>query len=276
VDAVVAIGTGNAIEPALDRALELAGLDGPLTGTIAIKPKLAGAGARTDARLVELLAARLTARGAARVLVVECGDGKVPLAELARVNGYSGAGYEIVDLAEDAEPFDYGGVIGRAAVGRAWRDADARISFAKNRTHRRLFYSGAMTNVIGTLPEQGALRRRHALSDCCRTVLDALPLAFALVDAWDSADGGGGRPRRATQAVLASRDAFALDWVMGELMGLDPPLNPVVQEGLHRYGRRRLDRRGNTTAWEPWRNPAPLTVALAGIAAGGRAAWTAQ
>src|SRR2546421_708255 len=150
-----------------------------------------------------------------------------------------------LDHALELADLDYGGVIGVGAAGRAWRDADVRISFAKNRTHRRLVYSGAMTNVIGTLPDERALRRRHALSDLCRTVLEALPLTFALVDAWDSADGGGGRARRSTRAVLASANAFALDWLMGEMMDVEPQLNPVVQEGLHRFGRIRLDRGGN-------------------------------
>jgi uncharacterized protein (DUF362 family) len=286
-DAVAAVGTGDDRDAALDRALAAAGLDAALAAaagernraelSVAIKPKLVGDGARTDPALVELLIARLRSRGCERIAVVETAaeDGR-PLGELARDAGYSGAGYEIVDLAADTVPHDHGGVIGVAPAGRAWLEADVRISFAKNRTHRRLLYSGSMTNVIGCLPGQRALRRRHALSDLCRTLLEAMPLTFALVDAWDSADGGGARARRPTRAVLASTNAYALDWLMGELMGVDPRLNPVVQEGLLRFGRIRVDRRGNLTPWEPWRNPALVTVALAGIAGGRRAAWTAQ
>jgi uncharacterized protein (DUF362 family) len=285
-DSVVAVGTAADKAGALDHALELAGFDAALDAAragrsagelaVAVKPKLMGDGARTDPELVELFVERLRRRRYARLAVVETGDGRGSVEQAARRAGYTGDGYEIVDLATDTVELDYGGVIGVAAAGRAWRDADVRISFAKNRTHRRLLYSGAMTNVIGTLPEERALRRRHALADCCRSVLEALPVAFALVDAWDSADGGGSRARRDTQAVLASTNPYALDWVMGELMGVEPQLNPVVHEGLYRFGRIRLERRGNLTPWEPWHNPWLVTVALAGLAAGRRAAWTAQ
>jgi uncharacterized protein (DUF362 family) len=278
-DAIAAVGTGASKQAALDHALELTAFDRVIaaaaaTGepSVAIKPRLNGDGPCTDPELVELLVARLRQRGYERISVVETGDS---VEERARELGYSGEGYAIADLGADPVDFEYGGVIGIAPAGRAWREAEIRISFAKNRTHNRLVYSGSMTNVIGTLPTQKELRREHALSDCCRTVLEALPLTFALVDAWDSADASGTSARRETHAVLASPNAFALDWLMGELMGVEPQLNPVVQEGLHRFGRIRVDRQGNLTPWDPWSNPPLAVVALAGLV-GRSGSWSAQ
>ena len=114
-----------------------------------------------------------------------------------------------------------------------------------------------MANVAGCLPRPGELRRlgRDQLPVACRTVLEAFPVHFGLLDAWDSLDGSGTpwsrRAPRRTRAVLASPNVFALDWLAGERMDLDPGLNPVVREGLLRWGRIRLERRGNLTPWDP-------------------------
>jgi uncharacterized protein (DUF362 family) len=254
---------------------------------IAIKPNLMAARRReepptsyTDPELVERLVAWLRERGYSNVAIVESRTTASrrehrnrTVQNVAAMVGYSGVGYRIADLTEDTVPFDYGGVLGRHQVGRTWRDADFRISFAKNKTHRQMFYTGAMANIFGCLPEPEKFRhytgKGHEYVDCCRTALDALPVAFGLVDAWYSADGGGFLRRRRrpapTKAVLASGHLLALDWVMGEKMGIDPALNPLVQEAVIHWGRVRLDRRGNLTPWHPWRNPGLTGVALAGL-----------
>jgi uncharacterized protein (DUF362 family) len=158
-----------------------------------------------------------------------------------------------------------------------------RISFAKNKTQWECFYSGAMANVIGCLPEPDKrhwyrTRGRNA-SECVRTALDALPVHFGVVDAWTSRDGAGRRARgghvRRTGSVLASANVVALDWMVGEKMGVDPALNPVVQEALHRWGRIELVRRGDLMPWDPWDRPGDATVALGGLL-GGRRKWTIQ
>jgi hypothetical protein len=91
-------------------------------------------------------------------------------------------------------------------------------------------------------------------------VADRAPAHFGFMDAWASRDGLGAA--NLTRSVLASPNVLALDWVVGEMMDLDPALNLVVQEGLHRWGRIDIVRRGNLTPWYPWRNVAPLLVFL--------------
>jgi hypothetical protein len=62
---------------------------------------------------------------------------------------------------------------------------------------------------------------------------------------------------------------LALDWVLGELMALDgPELNPLIREALHRRGPLDLDRRGDLSELEPWRNPSARRVALSDVGAG--------
>lgn len=278
---------GSGFFEEMDRLAEGRGSAGT---RVAIKANIMGALAgegeatHTDPQLVEALVGHLRGRGFTELSVVDsrlaAGGG---VAEVATRLGYGSAGYELVDLSERTEPFEYGGVLGRHPVAPAWRDADVRISFAKNKTQWECFYSGALANVLGCLPEPDKRRwyrdRGQAGSESVRTALDALPVHFGLVDAWTSRDGrgrpGGGGKVRPTGAVLASANVVALDWVMGEKMGVDPALNPVMQEALHRWGRIEPIRRGDFMPWEPWDRPGATTVALAGLL-GGRRAWTIQ
>ena len=283
----VAIETATDQAEALTRALDRVDFDAQLTmalaatgkapagSLVAIKPNFMAAGKAqaapaeyTDPALVEGLARRLRAAGVADVAVVESRIGSRRVADAATALGYTSDSYRIVDLSDEMEPFEYGGVLGRAMAGRTWRDADVRISFAKNKSHPRIFYSGSLANLIGCLPEPDKLAHYagpgHEASECCRTILDAMPVAFGLVDAWFSRSRKGAVR---TGAVLASPSLLALDWVMGEKMDLDPALNPVVHEVLLRQGRTPLLRLGDETPWQPWRNASVAGVALAGVLA---------
>ena len=69
--------------------------------------------------------------------------------------------YRIVDLTEEMVPYDYGGRLGKHFVGPTWRDADFRISFAKNKTHTFCHYTLTLKNIYGTLPMQDKLKEYH-------------------------------------------------------------------------------------------------------------------
>ena len=319
----VFIETGTDATAALDRLLERSGLiervvaaaevagAAPAGFPIAIKPNLmvapgdaAGPGDRTDPALVERLVAALGEQGFSDVAVVESAvAGLPPVAEVARAAGYAGAGYRLVDLSEEPVAFEYGGVLGAHVAGRTWSLAGFRISFGKAKTQWQCLYGGALANLYGCLPEPDKLARYHGtgheLHECCVLVADRMPVHFGIVDAWVGGDGRGshahGRGARATRTLLASEDLLALDWVVGEKMGLDPNLGLVMQEALLRWGRVEIVRRGNTTAWKPWDNvragkaagayllePALRTsaarAAIKALGARGRrlAAWTIQ
>jgi uncharacterized protein (DUF362 family) len=183
---------------------------------------------------------------------------------MAAAAGYSGEGYRIVDLSEEQVAFDYDGVLGEATVGRTWLEADYRVSFAKAKTQPRCFYSGCLANLFGCLPQPDKLThyagRGHEFYECCVLIADRLPVHFGLLDAWQGADAKAGTDRRPGE-ILASESPFALDWVAGEKMDLDPALNQVLQEALLRWGRIHITRDGNVTPWKPWSNVRPATVA---------------
>ena len=287
----VFIETGTDSATALDRLLERSGLIARAVATaeaagvaraelrIAIKPNLMAASAagpadRTDPALVERLVAALAEEGFGNVAVVESAvKGLPPVAEVARTAGYSGSGYRLVDLSEELVPFDYGSVLGAGVTGRTWHDAAFRISFGKAKTQWQCLFTGALANLYGCLPDPDKLGNYHGtgheFQECCVLLADRLPVHFGLVDAWVGGDGRGSHahPRRArtTSTLLASEDLLALDWVLGEKMGVDPGLSFVLQEALLRWGRVQVVRRGNTTAWLPWDNVRPAKAAAANL-----------
>jgi uncharacterized protein (DUF362 family) len=229
--------------------------------------------------LVEDLFRLLRAEGFARFAVVESQNvynyaftGRTVPA-VAAMCGYSGDGYAIVDLTDDTVEADYGGILGRHRAGRAWLEADYRISFAKNKTHWQCFYTACLKNVYGCLPQwdkmrhyHGKAKNRHNIEFYQATILinDLLPAQFALLDAWVSGDGLTGhvrdpKPNR-TRTIFASENAYALDWVAGEKMRVDPRDNVVIREAMRRWGEIQITRVGDLTPWRPWRNVRPIVV----------------
>lgn len=292
-DATVYLETGAdkfaALQRAIDAAEFLANVEtawaasgkGRADFLIALKPNLMTAAVReedspvyTDPALVEHLIARLREHGFTNIALVESPNvynyafqGRT-VERVADLVGYRADGYRIVDLAEEPEPFDYGGVLGHHVVGRTWRDADYRISFAKNKTHWQCYYTACLKNVYGCLPEWDKLQhyhgRRREFFECCILILDAFPVHFGLLDAWVSGDGLSGHVRDAdpnpTRTIFASANLFALDWVAGEKMGLDPTCNAVIREALKRWVAPVIERKGDLTPWPSWANVRPFTV----------------
>ncbi|RPJ29237.1 MAG: DUF362 domain-containing protein [Planctomycetaceae bacterium] len=253
---------------------------------IAVKPNIMTASifqedspVYTDPGLVEELIRLMQAEGFTSFAVVESQNvynyaytGRtVPL--VAAMCGYSGQGYSIVDLTEDTVPFDYGGVLGPHVAGRVWLEADYRISFAKNKSHWQCLYTACIKNVYGCLPMWDKMRHYHGKGRGGRdieffqaTVLSAekIPVHFGFLDAWISGDGLTGHVRdphpNPTHTFLASDNIFALDWVVGEKMQVDPFHNYVIQEAVHRWGTIHITRVGNMTPWYPWDNVRPIVV----------------
>ena len=122
----------------------------------------------TDPGLVEAFVDRITARGFSNISLVEAQStygnyyGNREVLKVAEYVGYSTTkNYRIVDLTEEMVPFDYGGRLGEHVVGPTWRDADFRVSFAKNKTHIFCNYALTLKNIYGTLPMQNKLKEYH-------------------------------------------------------------------------------------------------------------------
>jgi uncharacterized protein (DUF362 family) len=97
------------------------------------------------------------------------------------------------------------------------------ISLPVMKTHAKCAMTGAIKNQWGLLPTDR--HRYHSVLDEALADLYALaPPDLVLMDATVCMEGNGpksGRPRR-LDTVMASRDAFALDWTAAGIMGIDP------------------------------------------------------
>jgi cholesterol oxidase len=230
----------------------------------------------TDPALVHRLVARLRARGFENVKVVEAQSTygeyfeRRSVAEVGRYLGYDGsAGYELVDLTLDrAEQRDLGPHLGVHPVPLTWRDADLRVSFAKNKTHCYAYYSLTLKNVYGALALPDKFREYHCGRGIYRTTIEylaAYPVHFGLVDAWCSADGPFGvfaDPRPAeTRAILGGTDLVAVDWVAATRMGIEPRLSPYLRLAVEAFGKPAIDLVGEATPYRPWLN-VPVALAL--------------
>lgn len=253
--------------------------------SVVIKPNIMTASVReedspvyTDPALVEALFGILRQEGFSRFAVVESENvynysyrGRT-VRKVAEMCGYTGTGYDIANLTEEAVPCDYAGLLGAHTAGRTWMEADYRVSFAKNKTHWQCYYTGCLKNVYGCLPEWDKMlfyhgRRRGKdieFHDATVEVVERFPVHFGFLDAWVSGDGLTGHVRDAspnpTRMILASENILALDWVAGEKMGLDPMTNVVVRKAVARWGPVRVERDGDMTPWVRWRNLRPIVL----------------
>jgi uncharacterized protein (DUF362 family) len=251
--------------------------------SIAIKPNFMFAydkrdvSTYTDPELVAHLARRLRARGFGTIRVVEAQStygqyfDKRSVKEMAEYLGYDGAaGYEIVDMTLDAdEQRNLGPHLGMHPVSRVWREADFRISFAKNKTHAYSYYTLTLKNIYGALPLANKFLEYHCRRDIYHTTMEylaAFPVHFGLVDGWRSADGPFGvfaspAPNE-THTIIGGADLVAVDWVGASKMGIDPMLSKHMELAVGLFGKPEIELIGDANPYRPWLNvPAVLTAA---------------
>jgi uncharacterized protein (DUF362 family) len=266
----------------LEEKLRVSGKD-RAAFSIAVKPNFMFAydkrdrSTYTDPELVGHLVRRLREREFASIRVVEAQStygeffDKRSVKEMAGYLGYDGqAGYEVVDMTLDAdEQRNLGPNLGMHPVSRVWREADFRISFAKNKTHSYAYYSLTLKNIYGALPLANKFREYHCRRDIYHTTIEylsAFPVHFGLIDGWLSADGPFGVfaapvPNQ-TQTVIGGADLVAVDWVGAGKMGIDPMLSKHMELAAGLFGKPEIDLIGDANPYRPWLNvPAVVTVA---------------
>jgi uncharacterized protein (DUF362 family) len=230
----------------------------------------------TDPELVGHLAKRLRAAGFQRIAVAEAQStyGEYfehrSVREVADYLGFDGkAGYEIIDLTEDAVDSQHlGPHLGSHPVPRAWREADFRISFAKNKTHSYAYFTLTLKNIYGALALANKFKEYHCNRDIYHTTIEyltAFPVHFGLVDAYLSADGPFGifadtRPNE-THTIIAGPDLVAVDWVGATKMGIDPMISRYLQLAVEAFGKPAIRLIGDPNPYRPWLNvPEALTL----------------
>lgn len=190
-----------------------------------------------DPALVARLAERLRERGYRDIVVCDAQNvysrfyANRDVASVARYVGMTSDLYRVVDLSLDEVPHDFSRSMGVYAVGRAWRDADVRVSFAKLKTHPLAVGQLALRNVGTVIPQTGehfATDRLVEFTALMVGVLHDMPPDFALVDGYAyAADGLMGVLADPTpkhpKLIVAGPDALSVDFVTMRLMGERDP-----------------------------------------------------
>jgi uncharacterized protein (DUF362 family) len=235
----------------------------------------------TDPELVESLLQKLYQEGYTNLCLVESRNTyglyfeKRGVEEIARYVGYEPEFYRICDLTEEMEEYDYGGPLGRHYVGKTWRDADFRVSFAKNKTHSFSYYTLTLKNIYGTLPLENKLLEYHKKREFDWPTVETLkhfPVHFGLIDAFLSADGPMGvisdlKPNE-TRAIIGGEKLVAVDWIGARKMGLNPLKSRFMQIAVGEFGNpeEKIDLIGDATPYSPWKNVRPFMVDILALA----------
>ena len=185
--------------------------------------------------------------------------------EVAEYLGYAidgSAGYKLVDLTEDSsEEQNLGSHLGPHPVPLTWKNADFRISFAKNKTHSYAYYTLTLKNIYGALPLGDKFTQYHARRDIYYTTIEylqAFPVHYGLIDAHLSADGPFGifadPDPNVTETIIGGEDLVAVDWVGASKMGLEPKISQYMELAVKAFGKPEINLVGDKNPYRPWLN----------------------
>lgn len=150
---------------------------------------------------------------------------------VARYFDISSPHFRVVDLSDEQVPHLYFRGMAQYTVGKTWKDADFRLSFAKMRSHPVESVHLTIGNLegIGARCDQFLFAERQADRETATMMLmDEFPPHLSIVDAYEQAADGlvgiMGCPRPVIPLrFYAGRDALAVDMVASRHMGLNDP-----------------------------------------------------
>jgi hypothetical protein len=151
----------------------------------------------------------------------------------------------VVDLADDQIPHAYHRGMAQYSVGRAWAEADFRVTFAKLRSHPIEGVHLSIGNLEGLGPrcDQFLFVDRQAHRDAAvMTLAGDFPPHFAILDGYDAAADGlvgvmGCRVSLAPRRLYAGEDALAVDLVAARHLGLrDGRESSLLRAACHWFG----------------------------------------
>lgn len=250
--------------------------------SIVIKPNIMMAYSRddmsviTDPKLVEHLIDKIVEEGFSNIIVIESQNvfgnwfENRDVKTVAKYIGYSGKNYKIVDITEEKVPYDYGGRLGEHWVGPTWRDANFRISFAKNKTHFGCYFTLTIKNIYGTTPLQNKFLEYHKIREFDWPTIEMLkhfPIHFAIIDGMWGADGLLGikadyTPKH-TKTMIGGESIVAVDHVGARKMGLEPMKSGIFKLAVEVFGMPEIDlleinHTDEPTKYEDWDNVPPI------------------
>jgi uncharacterized protein (DUF362 family) len=235
----------------------------------------------TDPELIEYLINQLSRQGYQNIAVADARSTygtfftNREVQTVAKYIGLDGVGldgedYRIIDLSLGLENYDYSGKLGRHSVNTEWKNADYRISFAKNKTHAYAYYTLTIKNIYGALPKENKFKEYHCERDIYSTTIEYLkhfPIHFGFIDANISADGPFGifadKDPNYTETIIGGDDLVAVDWIGAAKMGLDPRVSEYMQLAVKAFGKPEIHMIGDRTLYPDWVNVSDTVSKLA-------------
>jgi uncharacterized protein (DUF362 family) len=191
----------------------------------------------TETALVEELVRIIQERGYRDIRVCEAQNlyGRYyqnrDVASVARYLGYTEQGYRVHDLSLELDDHQFSRGMGVYAIGKSWRDADVRITFAKLKTHVNATCYLTLRTTTMVVPQLGDYLFTDRLTDLSNVgmaVLHDFPPHFGVVDGYEfAADGLMGFMADPTpkhpRLFIAGPDVMCVDYVGLLLMGERDP-----------------------------------------------------
>ena len=168
---------------------------------------------------------------------------------------------------------------GTLELPRVLLEADVFITLPVLKTHALTYFTGALKNQWGCLPQYDRILMHRYLDEMLAWLQGRLRPALSVMDGIVGMEGRGptnGRPRR-MDVLLASRDAVALDVSAMRLVGLEPPrarhLVLAAEQGLGAFAEADIELDGPWDAHRTQFEPAVLDQAVAAMNYMSRYRW---
>ncbi len=183
--------------------------------------------------------------------------------EVARYVGLIPERFRLVDLASDQETHAFAHAMGPTTISKTWRDAHARISFAKLKTHPTAIGQLTLLNTGTVVPQDGEYFFSDRLSDFAQisaAVLHDFPPHFGIIDGYENAADGlmgviADPTPKHPRVILAGADVASVDVVGFTMMGeRDPTRSPDLRAVIQLLGDPRPNLRvlGDASPLEDW------------------------
>ncbi|MFW9778503.1 MAG: DUF362 domain-containing protein [Candidatus Heimdallarchaeota archaeon] len=246
--------------------------------SIVIKPNIMMAYSRkdpstiTDPELVEYLINEIIKRGFSKISVIESQNvfgnwfRNRDVVTVATYFGYSGSNYKIVDLTREKVRYRFKGRLGKHWIGPTWRDADFRISFAKNKTHFSCYFTLTLKNLYGCMPLQNKFKEYHQKKEFDWPTIEMLKefwCHYGLIDAYWSADGLWGLKSDdtpvPTKTIIGGENIIAVEAIGAKKMGLNPMQSRIYKLAVEELQYKPdIECQGDDSVYESWINVPPF------------------
>ena len=260
----------------------------PRDALVVVKPNLCTAvpdkapSSNTDPAIAEAVCEILLTR-TKRVIIGESDGLRQKAQEAFAVSGYveigRRLGVELVNFSESSRRPMRCEPAGDVELPALLLDADVFITLPVLKTHALTYFTGAIKNQWGCLPQHNRILLHKHLDPLLATLHRVLRPRLALMDGIIAMEGRGpanGKPRR-MDVLLASRDSVALDATAMRLIALDPQRSRHVvltaQQGLGRIRSEDIEVDGDFARYSTQFEPAVLDRAIAAMNYMSRYRW---